>query len=196
MVAGSPPGAPRNRLLALKLIRSAGGNRCRRVTALTRNSRSQAQLLAVAAGVIGDPPVPAVGAGLDMTLSWCRFRCPAWPARYAGPTPRKMSATSREARTRGQPAGVCSVAMVEFLSLKELHHPPPALRGQISAQTRYLATNTNAAQRLRALGHVDATASARSICRSLPAARSVDRRPKWDPPVPPASNWNETAIAD
>gem|GEM_PF-6337017 len=40
----------------------------------------------------------------DITLSWCRLRCPAWLARYAGPTARKMSAT-RSVRTRRQPAG-------------------------------------------------------------------------------------------
>src|SRR4051794_1261096 len=35
----------------------------------------------------------------DITLSWCRLRCPAWVARYGGPTARKISATSIEART-------------------------------------------------------------------------------------------------
>ena len=70
--------------------------------------------VSVAAAVIGDPPVPAVFAGLDMparaavrqfsialiTLSWNRLRCPVWAARYPGPAARKMSATSSEGRTR------------------------------------------------------------------------------------------------
>jgi len=43
--------------------------------------------------------------------------------------------------------------MVEFLSLKELHRPPPQPQGQTSAQSRYLTPNTNAAKRLRALGY-------------------------------------------
>jgi hypothetical protein len=34
----------------------------------------------------------------DVTLSWCRLRCPAWAARYTGPALRKMSATSSEVR--------------------------------------------------------------------------------------------------
>jgi hypothetical protein len=42
--------------------------------------------------------------------------------------------------------------MAEFLSLKELHRPPPSPQGQTSAQARYLTASTTAAQRLRALG--------------------------------------------
>ena len=43
--------------------------------------------------------------------------------------------------------------MVEFLSLTELHRPPPQPQAQTSAQSRYLTPNTNAAKRLRALGY-------------------------------------------
>ena len=42
--------------------------------------------------------------------------------------------------------------MIKFLSLKELHRPPPQPQGQTSAQSRYLTPNTNAAKRLRAVG--------------------------------------------
>ncbi|MGY2733919.1 hypothetical protein [Sphingomonas sp. UYP23] len=41
--------------------------------------------------------------------------------------------------------------MIKFLWLKELHRLPPLPPGQTSPQRRYLTTNTNAAQRLRAL---------------------------------------------
>uniref|UniRef100_UPI0019CFFE86 hypothetical protein n=1 Tax=Sphingomonas populi TaxID=2484750 RepID=UPI0019CFFE86 len=44
------------------------------------------------------------------------------------------------------------IAIVKFLSLKELHRLPPPPQGQTSAQARYLTANTTAAQRLRALG--------------------------------------------
>jgi len=44
--------------------------------------------------------------------------------------------------------------MVEFLSLKELHRPPPPPRDQTSTQARYLTPNTNAAKRLGALRRV------------------------------------------
>ncbi|MDQ2762001.1 MAG: hypothetical protein M3Y22_00385, partial [Pseudomonadota bacterium] len=41
--------------------------------------------------------------------------------------------------------------MMKLLWLKELHRLPPLPPGQTSPQRRYLTTNTNAAQRLRAL---------------------------------------------
>ena len=44
--------------------------------------------------------------------------------------------------------------MVKFLMLKELHRLPLPPQGQTSAQTRYLTANTNAAQRLRAMGPI------------------------------------------
>uniref|UniRef100_UPI0019D10317 hypothetical protein n=1 Tax=Sphingomonas populi TaxID=2484750 RepID=UPI0019D10317 len=44
------------------------------------------------------------------------------------------------------------IAIVKFLSLKELHRLPPPPQGQTSAQARYLTANTTAAQRLRAVG--------------------------------------------
>jgi hypothetical protein len=42
--------------------------------------------------------------------------------------------------------------MVELLSLKELHRPPPSPRVKTSTRARYVTDNTNAAQRLRAVG--------------------------------------------
>jgi hypothetical protein len=42
--------------------------------------------------------------------------------------------------------------MGKFLWLKELHRLPPSPSSQTSTKTRYLTTNTNAAQRLRAMG--------------------------------------------
>src|SRR5436305_7894149 len=46
-----------------------------------------------------------------MTLSCCRLRCPAWAARYAGPAPRRMSATSSEARTASAGRGALPCAL-------------------------------------------------------------------------------------
>ncbi|WP_174291072.1 hypothetical protein [Sphingomonas bacterium] len=45
--------------------------------------------------------------------------------------------------------------MMKFLSLKELHRLPRLPQDQTSAQGRYLTATTNAAQRLRAVGHND-----------------------------------------
>src|SRR5215213_5683138 len=54
------------------------------------------------------PPMAAVRqcSIADITLSWCRLRCPACDARYSGPTVRKISATSIEARTRSAGRGL------------------------------------------------------------------------------------------
>ncbi|MGY2736945.1 hypothetical protein [Sphingomonas sp. UYP23] len=56
--------------------------------------------------------------------------------------------------------------MIKFLWLKELHRLPPLPPGQTSPQRRYLTTNTNAAQRLRALGQIvsQSIAAAASKC--------------------------------
>ena len=45
---------------------------------------------------------------------------------------------------------------MKFLSLKELHRLPPLPQGKTSAQARYLTATTTAAQRLRAVGRLEA----------------------------------------
>jgi hypothetical protein len=78
----------------------------------------------IAAGVVGDPPLAAVLAVLDVTaegssaavldaditFSCGRLRCPACARRYAAPAARKMSATSTEPRT-AQPSGNISAGL-------------------------------------------------------------------------------------
>ena len=75
---------------------------------------------------------------------------PAYRTAHAGHLSLAMSSSIRW-RSGVTDCSVGRVAMMKFLSLKELHRLPPLPQGKTSAQARYLTATTTAAQRLRAM---------------------------------------------